>query len=174
MKVNQYGWIEAQGKPGKAKVIIRAHNGVTRTLVITVADYARPAKFTNLDKVKKWNKTASSVLSKYRIEITSIAAWLERIKKEVRFLYEDNNLQYDYNVINFAPIETELTNLSKNTNMQIHINKGNLTFVIPLEKGSFFGAAIIYSDYNGQDDVKEGCIRVAPCWYFYDGRNDLD
>ena len=101
VKVNQYGWIEAQGKPGKAKVIIRAHNGVTRTLVITVADYARPAKFTNLDKVKKWNKTASSVLSKYRIEITSIAAWLERIKKEVRFLYEDNNLQYDYNVINF-------------------------------------------------------------------------
>ena len=174
VKVNKYGWIEAQGKPGKAKVIIRAHNGVTRTLVVTVADFARPAKFVNLGKIKKWNKKASSIPGKYRSEMTAIAAWLERFKKKVHFVYEDNDLHYDFDTIHFELVESELISLLKKTNMRVTLEKGKLSFYVPIEKGEFFGAEFIYGDRNDEDDISSGMIKIAPCWYFVDGRNDLD
>ena len=174
VKVNKYGWIEAQGKPGKAKIVIRSHNGVTRTLAITVADYARPVQFSDLDKVKLWNAAASSVLTKYQHELTAIAAWLERFKKEIRFLYKDGSLHYLYGTIPYDSIESELEDLLKNTSAEVWIKKGEVFFMIPPEENGYFGATIVFTDDNRKDNRKEGKIKIAPCWYFIDDRNNLD
>jgi hypothetical protein len=174
VKVNKYGWIEAQGKPGKARVYIRAHNGVTKTLSITVADYAHPAKFSNLDKVTKWNKRTSDILSKYRNEITTIAAWLERFKNKVKFFYQDGDLHYNFDTMNFEPVETELESLLKETSMSILLENGNLYFFIPPKAIGSFGATILYCDWIEKVDNSEGVIKIAPGWYFFDDRNDLD
>ena len=174
VKVNQYGWIEARGKAGKAKVIIRAHNGVTKTLAITVADYARPAKFIDLAKVKKWNKTASAILDKYRPEMIHVAAFLERYKKRTHYMYEDGDLHIEFDYINCDPVRDDLTRLLKNTNMLVMLERGEVIFSLPVTASNIFGASIVYTDENGKDVEKEGKIKIAPCWYFIDGRNDLD
>ena len=174
VKVSKNGSLQAQGKAGKAKVVIRAHNGIAKTLAVTVADYARPAKFSKLDKVKSWNDSASAILKKYRKEMSDIASYLEKYRVTIHFIYEDNTLHVEYGSINFDPIEKDLETLLSATKMRVMYEKGELYFSIPVDRKNEFGAVILYSDYNGKDFVRDGNIRIAPCWYFMDGRNDLD
>ena len=175
VKVNQHGWIEAQGKPGKAKVVVRAHNGITKILSITVADYAHPSRFSNLSRVRTWNKTASEILSKYRNEMMAVVAFLERYKKRTHFFYRNGDLQVLYDYIDCDPVRESMIALVKNTKMTVEIEKGVVFFTVPVESAAGFGASIVFSDdNNNRDRSREGVIKVAPCWYFVDGRNDLD
>jgi len=166
VKVDKYGWIKAQGKPGKAKVYIRAHNGVTKTLNVTVADYAHPAQFTNLDEVKKWDKKAAAIINKYSKEMCDIAAVLETTKVNITFFWENGALQGVGREMNYLSIEDKLTILCRDEKMTISVYKGCTSFIVP---GAPFPSEIYYNDFNGADDKKYGTIKIAPCWYFQDG-----
>jgi hypothetical protein len=165
VKVTSSGYLKAQGKSGKAKVYIRAHNGITKTLNITVKDYANPKSFINLDKVKKINKNAAAIYSKYKPEICRVATQLEQYAAspsvKTSFFYDEYGLQADGDEVEIGPIEQDLIKLTKDADMYITIGYGWVLFSQRLKPGEDFGPEIWYSDYNGNVDLK-----IAPCWHF--------
>jgi hypothetical protein len=169
VKVSKNGWIRAQGKPGKAKVYIRAHNGVKKTLNITVTDYAHPVTFSNLNQVKKCSTKAFDILSTYKDDMCTIVAALEQYKSETDFYYEGGELQVEGVLIDYAPVEDLLTNLTKSQEITVSLRQGIVSFYIFSKDVGKEGVVIEYSDFNGKDNIKDGIIKIAPCWYAIDG-----
>jgi hypothetical protein len=163
VKVDAKGWLAAQGKAGKAKVYVRAHNGLTKALKITVGDFARPARFSNLDKIEAQNSTAAAILAGYKDDICAVAAYLERLKSTT-FMFEYNNgiSELTGAKLNIKPIEAELENLLKNANMKILNLFGTVVFLVSDD------AVLMYLPYDsdGEGMASLGITKVAPCWFY--------
>jgi len=164
--VNGAGWLQAKGKTGSAKVYIRAHNGVTKTLNVTVKDYANPAVFSNLQQVRSINNYAADDLILYKESMCKIVACLEKYKSSAIFFYEDGGTQFIGTGVNYDSVVPELEQLLKDAGMFIYLDEGKVAFL-----NSEHGYIISYSDFNGKDNAKNKFIKIAPCWYF-DGSSD--
>ena len=167
--VGKGGWIRAKGKPGTAKITIRAHNGVKKIIKVTVGDFSHPASFEKLDQVSRWNPKAAEILRKHKADLTAVAAWLESRRANVYFCY-DKGLAFE-GYLNFPiqSIQKTMVRLMKTTGLRIQLMDGNVWFQLPAKGDTDFGASIIYSDYNGKDDPAIGSLKLAPCWFFQDG-----
>ena len=159
--VTKYGWIQGKGVAGTAKVYIRAHNGATKTLTVTVNDYANPAQFTNLNEVKKWKPKTAAILEKYQDNMCNVAAYFEKYKKTFNVTYEGGEITFEWCAIYCPTIEEDLLLLLKDAGIVIEQYSGNLLFKMP------DGGLLLYSDDNRAGTKKNGAIKIAPCWMFF-------
>ena len=164
VQVTKSGWLKAQGNPGTAKVEIRADNGDTKTLNITVDDFANPATFSNLEQVKKMNAKAVDILGKYKETICKVATYLEKYKftEYTLISYYDQKIQVSGKEFDINPIATELKLLTKNADMTVSIYRETMTFGFDVDDISY---VIVYSDDN-RKSTDPNVIQLAPCWRF--------
>jgi len=167
VKASKGGWITAQGKPGKAKVYIRAHDGMTKTLNVSVADYANPARFYNIALVRKHNERAADILTNYKSDLCGIASALDSHRTDLSYYYENNELGFLGKEAKLGPAKDMIINLIKNEKVTVGVDYGGMVGfgVFPYDN-DLFSSDIIYTDFNGKDNKAKGSIKIAPCWYY--------
>jgi len=167
VQVTQKGWLQAQGKAGTAMVEIRADNGATKTLNITVDDFANPTAFSNLDQIRKVSAKAADIIVKYKDPMCKVATYLEKYKYTADTLvsYYNQGIQVDGDSFSTKPIESQLVSLTKDAGMTISIDGEFMTFGFTCNDNDYI---VVYSDRNSGSNANLGVIKMAPCWWFCD------
>lgn len=164
VRVNQGGGITSLGKEGSCYIYLRAHNGVTGKIKVTVKNYAQPDSFPYYDGRSKYT---TELLVNYKKEICGIATYFTKygakVGSGVITTDEQGNINGMEGLTNYTEIEKEVKRLLTEFPLvtEIHYSENLVSFVM---KFDVYGNSYIEVTYSAKNDYLDSPLCIAPHW----------
>lgn len=164
IKVNKKGIVKSTEKEGSCKVLVVAHNGLTKTLNVKVKNYANPKSFS---KYTGYNSYINYLLMNYKNEICHIATFFTQYgiksKEGTIKLNKNKDVVGLENISNIDIIEKDIRTLLFGFPLVIKINYKGTDVGYKMEYDAS-GVSFCEVRYSKEMNFEESPLLIEPHW----------